>query len=69
MDYPPPPLPPGGSHHVYIWNLNLKLIFQKQIKLFLLEKITFLSIQHRRKDKAEKKEQKDKADKEFLGFL
>ena len=59
----------GGSHHVYIWNLNLKLIFQKQIKLFLLEKITFLSIQHRRKDKAEKKEQKDKADKEFLGFL
>ena len=55
MDYPPP-LPPGGSHHVYIWNLNLKLIFQKQIKLFLLEKITFLSIQHRRKDKAEKKE-------------
>ena len=68
MDYPPP-LPPEGSHHVYIWNLNLKLIFQKQIKLFLLEKITFLSIQHRRKDKAEKKEQKDKADKEFLGFL
>ena len=46
----------GGSHHVYIWNLNLKLIFQKQIKLFLLEKITFLSIQHRRKDKTEKKE-------------